>query len=1017
MTRTLTGMMAALALLATAGTASAAAPGEVFGVAGLPLPPGGIPAAQSGDYDDERYRSEASADGRYVAFVSAADTLDPAAHPDTVNVFRKDRVTGEVALVSRADGVAAAGPAASGWEPRISADGTRISWLTRAALDPADTDAATDAYLRDLVAGTTTLLSPETTDPVSGHDLSADAAYVALATASPLAGVSDVNGVSDVYRRRLVDGDTALVSRASGAATAATGASRSPSISGNGRWVAFASVANDVVSVSIEGAPGAADVFARDMTGGTTYLVSRKHDAVVTNTGGNGGSDEPDIAGTPSTSATVLVAYDSAATDLSAAGDASPASSVYVRHLGSVPSILVSRATGAAGANAESRAHTPSITANGRTIAFASDAGNLGAGADYYGVYVRDLDAATTVLGSARNRYSVAPALSADGTLLTWDDGFSDDVPEGDADVPGVLARPLPGGPVELVSRPPGSAPFVAPAATTSGARAGTRLLSADGRYVVFESSSARLPGSGPGSRVFRRDTRTGAVELVSRPTGADGAAPPGYFVDPAISADGSRVAFVAYTPLEPADPDDGEAEVYVRDLATNTTILASRADGADGAVANTSATHVAISAGGRHVTFVSTAGNLGMPGGVEHVFWRDLDAGRTQVVDRADGAEGAVAAAASDAGSLSGDGRLVVFSTLAAGLDPADPAPGLDRDVFVRDTTAQTTRLVSRGSGADGPDSTGVASNGVISSDGTVVAFSATDETLAPEGGPWGGNEQIVLRNLVSGQNSLASRAPDGAPADADARQPALGADGGVVAFESNAGNLAPVAPGTAMRSVFARTMATGAVARPPSFGLAGSQDGAYSPSLSDDGQCLAFDALGHNAFTGPAGDYRTRYVFVVSGSCPKAVPVLPEPPVAGKPPELTDARMTRRRFRVAKRRTAEIARRAKKGTAFRFVLSAPATVTIRIERARAGRRKGGKCVKPRKGLTRRCTRFTRVHRLTRTLPAGAARVAYTGRVGKRKLAPGRHRATLRAVNADGRSAAVRLRFRVVRG
>src|SRR5918993_493414 len=117
MTRTLTGMMAALALLATAGTASAAAPGEVFGVAGLPLPPGGIAAAQSGDYDDERYRSEASADGRYVAFVSAADTLDPAAHPDTVNVFRKDRVTGQAVLVSRAHGAAGAAPAASGWGP------------------------------------------------------------------------------------------------------------------------------------------------------------------------------------------------------------------------------------------------------------------------------------------------------------------------------------------------------------------------------------------------------------------------------------------------------------------------------------------------------------------------------------------------------------------------------------------------------------------------------------------------------------------------------------------------------------------------------------------------------------------------------------------------------------------------------------------------------------------------------------------------------------------------------------
>ena len=89
---------------------------------------------------------------------------------------------------------------------------------------------------------------------------------------------------------------------------------------------------------------------------------------------------------------------------------------------------------------------------------------------------------------------------------------------------------------------------------------------------------------------------------------------------------------------------------------------------------------------------------------------------------------------------------------------------------------------------------------------------------------------------------------------------------------------------------------------------------------------------------------------------------------------------------------------------------------MTIRIERGRPGRRKAGRCVKPRKGSTRRCTRWTRAHRLTRTLPAGAAKVTYTGRVGARALKPGRHRATLRAVNADGRSAKVRLAFRVVR-
>src|SRR5829696_3249457 len=322
MTRTAAAMVAALALLATAGAAEAAAPGEVIGVAGLELPAGGLGAGPSGEYNDERYRSEASADGRYVAFVSAADTLDPAAHPDTINVFRKDRVTGAVVLVSRATGAAGTAPARSGWEPRISDDGRLVSWMTGAQLDPADGDAEDDVYLRDLVAGTTTLLTPGTPGAVLGHDLSADGAYVAFATSSSLVGASDANGFSDIYRRRLSDGAVALVSRKSASATAGSAASYAPSISGNGRWVAFESDANDLVELYADGAPGTRDVFARDLVNGITYLVSRRHDAIASNTGGNDDSAEPEIAGTPAALDTVVVAYESGATDLAAGGDA-----------------------------------------------------------------------------------------------------------------------------------------------------------------------------------------------------------------------------------------------------------------------------------------------------------------------------------------------------------------------------------------------------------------------------------------------------------------------------------------------------------------------------------------------------------------------------------------------------------------------------------------------------------------------------------------------------------------------
>src|SRR5688500_7047203 len=98
-----TALTAALAL-ALAGNAGAAGPGEVFPTGALPLPPGAIAGGAGGNSDHEPTELGVSQDGRYVAFAADADALSAEAHPDITNVFRKDRATGAVVLVSRADG-------------------------------------------------------------------------------------------------------------------------------------------------------------------------------------------------------------------------------------------------------------------------------------------------------------------------------------------------------------------------------------------------------------------------------------------------------------------------------------------------------------------------------------------------------------------------------------------------------------------------------------------------------------------------------------------------------------------------------------------------------------------------------------------------------------------------------------------------------------------------------------------------------------------------------------------------
>jgi len=143
------------------------------------------------------------------------------------------------------------------------------------------------------------------------------------------------------------------------------------------------------------------------------------------------------------------------------------------------------------------------------------------------------------------------------------------------------------------------------------------------------------------------------------------------------------------------------------------------------------------------------------------------------------------------------------------------------------------------------------------------------------------------------------------------------------------------------------------------------------------------------------------------------------------GEPPVLAAASLTHRRFRVGRFPTAVSAarrpHRAPVGTTFSFRLDRAASVRIAFARLARGLRSGRRCVRPSRRLrrsgARRCTRLVGIRpALTRSLAAGANAVAFSGRIGRRALAPGRYVATLTAT-ADGRAGAPsRLRFTVVR-
>jgi hypothetical protein len=153
--------------------------------------------------------------------------------------------------------------------------------------------------------------------------------------------------------------------------------------------------------------------------------------------------------------------------------------------------------------------------------------------------------------------------------------------------------------------------------------------------------------------------------------------------------------------------------------------------------------------------------------------------------------------------------------------------------------------------------------------------------------------------------------------------------------------------------------------------------------------------------------------------------VPVAPGPVAPTPAPQISRARLTHPRFRVARQPTAVTAAKAAKparGSAFVFTLSSEASVKIAITRKTTGLRKGNRCVGPTRKLQRahakHCTRTIRVGTLTRAnLTAATQRIAFSGRIGRRALVPHAFTATLIASNAAGRSRATRLAFTILRG
>jgi Tol biopolymer transport system component len=391
---------------------------------------------------------------------------------------------------------------------------------------------------------------------------------------------------------------------------------------------------------------------------------------------------------------------------------------------GGPDTVLVSRA-GLKGKGGDGNSVEPSISADGRYVAFASRAGNLVAGGrgGKREIYVKDLKTGKVTLASRASGAKGAiaefsayhPSISADGRYVAFASFSKRLVPEATGELQ-VYVRDLQTETTTLVSRASG------PAGAPADGGSSEPSISGDGRKVAFSSSAHNLAAGLPtqSENVFVRDLDSGVTELVSRASGAEGA--PGEFsTEPSISADGRYVAFSSRSQLgtDDVDLENFPEDVFVRDRATATTTLVSRATGATGKPGEVESSEPSISADGDHVAFSSDAPLTGKRSLDPNVFVRDVAAGTTQLVSVGeDRSEGTFRRHP----SISADGRYVAFQSGGDKLSPVDAEGRVD--VFVRDMQKQLTVTVSRSSGNLGLPGDGPSFDPSITPDGTVVAF-----------------------------------------------------------------------------------------------------------------------------------------------------------------------------------------------------------------------------------------------------------------------------------------------------
>jgi len=473
--------------------------------------------------------------------------------------------------------------------------------------------------------------------------------------------------------------------------------SRSRMLSDDGRWLVFRSQSADLVP----GYNGTGyQVYLYDRQTGTVQLVSGAGASATQ--GGDGESSEPTLSGDAA-----FVAFSSYATDLIGGGSGPTEQNVYVWERLSGTVMLVSESAAAPAQRGNRVSAEPVISRDGAYLAFSSQATDLiagGFGPTDWNTFVWDLSAQTLTLVSE----SVAsPGLRGNSSSL----------------------RPV---------------------------------ISDDGGYVAFQSAATNLVlgGSGPGDwNVYLWERVSGAATLVSASLAAAGQRGNGRSEEPAMSSDGSLVAFnSSATDLVSGGSGPAFQNVYVWDRSTGATTLVSESHWAAGQRGQNYSGNSAICDDGSYVAFSSDATDLvsgGSGPSTRNVYLWERSSGLTTLISGSVSALGQRGNGYSTEPVFSAGGSFVAFSSQATDLVSGASGPGYS-NVYLWENSSETTSLLSESTSGGGQRGDSSSFQATLSSDGSFAAFSSYASDLVSSDGAY---RDVFVAEVSTGTLVAASR------------------------------------------------------------------------------------------------------------------------------------------------------------------------------------------------------------------------------------------------------------------